>query len=125
MSVLVDSSVWIGYFRGAESDDPLLSLIDENLVVINGLILAELIPALQLRRHRKLISLLRLIPKHPITIDWDELTEMQILCLRHGINGVGIPDLAIAQHAIQHDLDLYSHDKHFALLARHIPLSLY
>ena len=125
MSVLVDSSVWIDYFRGIGSGNALDSLIDENVVVVNDLILAELLPALHMRRQRKLISLLKEIARSPIHVEWDDIVQMQITCLRNGINKVGIPDLIIAQHAIQNGLELFSHDKHFAKLSRHIPLSLH
>ena len=53
MSVLVDSSIWVEYFRGSADDGRLDFLIEENLVVVNQLILAELIPALHLRRQLK------------------------------------------------------------------------
>lgn len=125
MSVLVDSSVWISYFRGAEEADDLDPLIEENLVCVNELILAELIPSLHVRRQRKLIRLLREVERHPLRIDWDGVIRVQITCLRNGVNGVGISDLIIAQHAIRHGLDLYAYDKHFTLMAEHMPLSLY
>ena len=46
MEVLVDTSVWIDYFRSGEKSEKLDFLIDENLVVINDLILTELLPLL-------------------------------------------------------------------------------
>lgn len=49
MSVLVDTSVWIEYFRSGNNFEKLDFLIDENLVVTNDLILAELIPFLKIR----------------------------------------------------------------------------
>ena len=55
----------------------------------------------------------------------EDLIQMQIACLRHGINKIGIPDLMIAQHAIQNHLELYSRDMHFKLIAQYVPLSLY
>ena len=125
MSVLVDSSIWGEYFRGSGDDERLDFLIEENLVVVNDLILAELIPALHLRRQLKLISLMREIICPPLAVDWDNLIQMQIACLKHGINKVGIPDLMIAQHAIQNRLELYTLDKHFTLIARHVPLTLH
>ncbi len=125
MSVLVDSSIWIEYFRGSMSDGGLDFLIEENLVVVNDLILSELIPALHLRRQRKLIGLMREIVCPPMELDWDDLIQMQIACLRHGINKAGIPDLMIAQHAIQNHLELYTRDKHFTLIAQHVPLALH
>jgi predicted nucleic acid-binding protein len=33
-------------------------------------------------------------------------------------------NVMVAQHAIQHNLSLFSLDKHFRLLARHVPLIL-
>jgi predicted nucleic acid-binding protein len=125
VSVLVDSSVWIEYFRGYPRDSDLDFLIQEDLVVVNDLILAELIPALHLRRQAKLIGLIRDVARPPLDTDWDDIIQMQIVCLRNGINKVGIPDLMIAQHAIQNGLELYSRDKHFALLAQHVPLALH
>ena len=125
MSVLVDSSVWVEYFRGSPDQAELDYLIEEDLVVVNDLILAELVPALHVRRQRKLIRLMQEIACPPIAVDWADIIQMQILCLRNGINKVGIPDLMIAQHAIQHGLELYSRDKHFKLLARQVPLALH
>lgn len=125
MSTLVDSSIWIDYFRGAGQPAVVDLLIEENVVVANDLILAELIPALHLRRQKRLIALLREVKRYPIAIDWDDITSMQIMCMRNGIHGVGIPDLIIAQNAIQHDLHLLASDKHFDLMSKYIPLSLH
>jgi predicted nucleic acid-binding protein len=124
MRVLVDTSVWVAYFRGA-SDLPAMDwLIEEDLVVTNDLILAELTPALLVRGERKLVGLLREIERVPLAPDWDGIIEMQVTCLRNGINKVGIPDLIVAQQVIQHSLSLFSMDKHFRLMSRHMPLTL-
>lgn len=125
MKVLVDSSVWIDYFRGTGSADVVEPLIGENLVVTNDLILAELLPPLQLRRQRRLIGLLRTIARQPMRIDWEEIVQMQVTCLRQGISRVGIPDLIIAQHARRHGLELLTLDRHFVLMSRHLPLVLH
>ncbi len=125
MSVLVDSSVWIGYLRNAGQADTLDLLIEENLIVINDLILSELIPPLTIRNEKKLISLLHEIKKQPMNIDWDGIIHLQIICLKNGINGVGIPDLIIAQNAIQGRLKLLSGDKHFLLIAKHTALDIF
>ena len=53
MSVLVDTSIWVEYFRNGNNAARLDLLIDENLVVTNDLILAELIPFLKIRKQRK------------------------------------------------------------------------
>ena len=54
MEVLVDSSIWIDYFKSGENSEKLDYLIDENLVIINEIILAELLPLLALKREQKI-----------------------------------------------------------------------
>ena len=63
MSVLVDSSVWIEYFRNGNNYEKVDFLINENLVVTNDLILAELIPFLKIRKQNNLVDLLGNISK--------------------------------------------------------------
>jgi predicted nucleic acid-binding protein len=116
MPVLIDSSVWIEYFRHG-GNDALDFLIDENLIVINDIILTELIPFLRLRNQRKLIDLLLAIEKLELFADWPQISEYQYACLKNGLNGIGIPDLLIAQNARQHNAVVYSLDGHFRPLA--------
>ena len=125
MSILIDSSVWISYFRDTNGSGTVDFLIAENLVVTNELILTELTPPLHVHRQRRLIALLQEINRYSIEIDWEGITKMQITCIRKGINGIGIPDLIIAQNAVQNSLHLFSRDKYFRLLSKHLPLSLY
>ena len=125
MRVLVDSSVWIDYFRAGRHAKEFEALLDENLIVTNDLVLAELVPSLHLKRQARLIALLRELAKEALVPDWDEIVRLQITCLRHGINGVGIPDLLIAQNAMQHGLQLMARDGHFRQLARYAPLQLH
>jgi len=126
MSVLVDSSVWVDYFRVEDqNDDRLEWLITEGLVASNELILAELIPPLIIRKHIKLVSLLRAIPLLRLDIDWIGVVEDQVNCIRHGINKVGIPDLIIAQNARIYGVALFTHDKHFRLIAKQVGLELF
>jgi len=125
MSVLVDSSVWIAYFRGSSDLPELELLIDENLITTNDLVLAELIPYLHVRKQTRLISLISEINRLPLSIDWADIIQMQTVCLRQGINTVGIPDLIMAQHAIQNHLRLFTLDRRFILMSEHVPLSIY
>lgn len=125
MKVLVDSSVWVAYFRGTAPLPSLDWMIEEGMVVTNDLILAELTPPLLVRGERKLVGLLGDIERVPLTLDWGAIVQMQVTCLHNGINNVGIPDLIIAQCAAQNGLALFSLDKHFQLLEKHFPLSLH
>ena len=114
--VLVDTSIWIEYFKFTKKHNALDTLITENQLCINSLILTELVPFLHLKKEYELIESLKSIEIIKININWDLLQHMQIQNLRNGINKVGIPDLIILQNVIDNDLILYSNDKHFRLM---------
>ncbi len=124
MQVLVDSSVWIDYFRGGSNSDKLDYFIDENVLVINDLILAELVPFLRSKNQRKLVILLGSVKKLDMNIDWSQIIDLQYTCLKAGINGIGIPDLIIAQNSLQHHCEIYTLDQHFELLNKPLRLAL-
>lgn len=119
-NVLVDSSVWIEYFRGRNETAALDELIDKNMLCINSLILSELIPFLRIKKENSLIKILLAIKNTAIKINWEEIIDFQEINLRNGINKVGIADLIIVQNARDHNLCLYSLDKHFELMSRYI-----
>ena len=123
--VLVDTSVWIDYFRGASGVEALDELIDDNLVCTNELILSELVPYLKLQRQTRVVRLLEALERVPLGIDWQDIIKMQVKCLRSGANGIGIPDLIIAQNARAHGCAVYSLDKHFGLMKRVFSLQLF
>lgn len=125
MSVIVDTSVWVDYFRGGTNPEGVDVLLDENLVVTNDLILAELLPFLRIRSQRRIIALLRQIRKLPLAIDWQEIREFQYKCLKNGVNGIGIPDFIIVQNALRNDCAILTLDNHFSLISTLIPIRLF
>ncbi len=125
MEVLVDTSIWIDYFRGGDNAKDLDFLIDENLIATNDIILAELIPYLMLTKQNKVIKLLYEINKFPLDIRWDEIIEYQVRCLKYGANGVGTPDLIIAQNSKQNFCKVYSIDEHFQILNQVLQVKLH
>ncbi len=125
MLVLVDTSVWIDYFRSGHQSAELDILIDLDIIVTNDLILAELIPFLKLKHQVKVIQLLSEIKRIPLKIDWDDIIESQWLCLKSGSNGIGIPDLIIAQNAAENSCEVFSLDKHFLMLSQILGVKLY
>jgi predicted nucleic acid-binding protein len=100
-------------------------LIDENLIATNDLILTELIPYLRLQNRRKLIDLMNSIFKYELHIDWNEIVDYQTKCLKKGINGIGVPDLLIAQNSIQNHCEIFSLDQHFVLMKNPLKLKLF
>jgi len=125
MGVLLDTSVWINYFNGGTDSDKVDLLIDENLIVINDIVLAELVPYLTIKKQFKVIKLLNSIRKLSVEADWNDIIGMQVKCLKAGMNGIGIPDLLIAQNAKKNNCSVYSLDKHFQFLKNEVSLKLH
>ena len=121
---LVDTSVWIIYFKGREEVKRLDTFIETNSIVVNDLILAELLPFINQKKEYELRNLLLNIEKVVLHINWNEIIKMQTENLKNGINKVGVPDLVIAQNVIQHNLYLYSMDKHFKFMSKLFPIKL-
>lgn len=115
--VLVDSSVWIAYFKGDIQSQIINNLLDSNTLCINDLILAELIPSIQHKNEFELRDLLLEITAIPLDIRWHEIIEMQTINLKNGINKVGIADLVIAQQVKNSQVSLYTLDRHFQLMS--------
>jgi len=116
--VLVDSSVWIDYFSSGFNSEALSGLLDHNLICINDIILAELLPSLMIKKENDVIALLYVVEKVKLDIHWSQIIGMQAANLKNGINRVGIADLLVLQNALQNDLVLYSLDKHFRLMQK-------
>ena len=115
--ILVDSSVWIQYFKGNDQTLPLNKLLDLNNICINELILAELLPSINHKKENVLKELLLTITKTPLNVNWNTIIYMQTQNLKNGINKVGIADLIIAHNVIDNDLELYTLDRHFELMS--------
>jgi predicted nucleic acid-binding protein len=125
MYILVDTSIWIDYFKNGSNSTLLGDFLSENQVAINDVIFAELAPLLLVKKQLKIIELLQSVTWLPLQIDWAEIIQWQTICLNAGINGVGIPDLLIVQNSKQHNTASYSLDKHFRLLNQVIDIQLF
>ncbi|MEQ8473449.1 MAG: PIN domain-containing protein [Marinoscillum sp.] len=121
--VLVDSSVWIEFFRNGHQ--PILEeLIKEDLICTNEIILSELLPALKHQNNTDAAEALESIECIALNIDWAIIRQYQQLNLQNGINKVGIPDLIILQQVIQEKISLMSLDKHFVLVQKHFTFEI-
>ena len=61
MHILVDTSIWVDYFKSGSNSSKLDSMLEDNLIVINDIILAELVPFLVIKKQHKIVELLRSI----------------------------------------------------------------
>ena len=125
MQILVDTSIWIDFFKKREQSLKLDDLLLDDRVVINDIILAELIPLLHLKKQFTIIDLLKSVVSYPLNIDWNLIIKWQTMCLNSGLNGIGKPDLLITQNAMQNNLPVYSLDKHFRSLTNISGLQLF
>ncbi len=112
--ILVDSSVWIDFFRNG--NEILEKLIVEDIICTNELILTELLPSLTLTNEKGVVEAMLAVPCFELNIDWDIIRKYQILNLENGINKIGIPDLIILEQVIEKNLTLFTLDKHFKLM---------
>ena len=123
--ILVDSSVWIAFFRGSLSRDGIFNLIDANQICTNDLILSEIVPSLLIKKERSLVETLTRLDRSPLSIEWQEIISYQVKNLQKGIHKVGIADLIIMQNVMQNNLVLFTLDAHFKLMSEVFPLRLY
>jgi len=121
--VLVDSSVWIAYFKGQQTKT-LDQLLVEDLICTNELILSELLPVLRKNNQNEIVNALLALPIVPLNIDWQILRQIQIENLNQGVNKVGIPDLIILQQVIDLKIPFLSFDKHFKLMSNYFEFEL-
>lgn len=126
MRVIVDTSAWINYFKTRENDYLIDELLETGTACVNPIIRLELLPNMYHKNEKHLAQLFESLPNIGFDTNWDELVNWRTELLRNGLNGVGIPDLLIAQQAKQNDFPIYSFDKHFKLLSEllHIPVLL-
>ena len=118
--VIVDTSIWIEYFKNDGYKDIIFSLIDNGTLATNEIILTELIPSIRLKHEDALEEILKSIPILKIRPDWSEITDVQTTLLKNGINKVGIPDIMILQNALQNNAKILSLDKHMRLAAPYV-----
>ena len=123
--ILVDSSVWISYFKSRKEFSFMDDLIDDYRICINDVILTELLPSIMHQKEFVLANLLRSINKYDMNINWQEIQNYQLLNIKNGNNKVPITDVLIAQNCIRNDLILLTLDKHLILMKNYLPLQIY
>jgi predicted nucleic acid-binding protein len=127
--ILVDTSVWIDFFRDGSSQYGAVvdSLLEQGMVCTTPLIKAEIVPSA--RNKKEFNTLLDYFRARPLLEDpatlWDDIMHVQFLLKRKGLHGIGIPDLMIAISAKAHDREIFSRDRHFELMQKPLGLKLF
>ncbi|MBI2000740.1 MAG: PIN domain-containing protein [candidate division NC10 bacterium] len=127
--ILVDSSIWIEFFRRPSAPVSLVldRLLAHRLVCTTGVIKAEVVPGARtpkdFRRLKRRFDALPLAPERDGF--WTHVTRFQYRLRRNGILDIGIPDLMVATVAIQNRKTLFSADEDFPRMAPFIQLRLF
>jgi len=113
--ILVDTSIWIGYFQGEESTEELGRLLDEAEVLLHPWTLGELVLGNLGEDRKKVGRDLRLLPAAP-RIDDEELlgfVEARGLSGR----GIGWVDAQLLASTLASDSRLWTLDRKLAKVA--------
>jgi len=117
--VLVDTSVWIPYFRSGTdvTSEAVDQLIREERAWITGPIVAELLQGVRSRREAgNLESALSVLRYAPIEgKDWETAGNLLRRLRESGIT-VPLTDALIAVVARRHNIAVLTHDRHFGHL---------
>jgi hypothetical protein len=113
--VIVDTSVLISFFIGeSKIADKVTRLLQDNRVVTTGIIIAELLQGMKdVKEERDISGIFAEISPLEITTDlWIKTGKIALSLRREGIN-LPLTDVAIAALAMEHNLSVYTLDKHF------------
>jgi predicted nucleic acid-binding protein len=113
---LIDTSIWIDFFRGRKGaiKNRVQDLLDQNRVVTNGIIIAELLVGASGKKETIFVK------ENLLRLNYLETNrDFYIYCGELGNQlrkaGISAPftDLVIAAHAKRHNLCIFSQDNHF------------
>ena len=123
--ILVDSSVWITYYRidGSERiKDIIKEAIHSDLVFVNGIIIVEVLNGISKEGEFKKVKS-DFKGFHNVSLSEEDFLDASSLGSSLRAKGITIPstDLIIATSAIMAKCILYHLDSHFDIIAGHKP----
>lgn len=113
--ILVDTSVWIEFFKaGSEAGDTLAALLAKNTACACGIVLFELMHGIKSETEKAaILSMLAELPYFEMTAAlWQEAAGLSHALKKKGLT-LPLSDIFIASLAIEHDLYIFTLDKHF------------
>lgn len=120
LQILVDSNIWINYFRKAEAPESLqLSrLIKEEQVCLCGVVLGEVLQGARTVEEMNLLAhLLEAVPYvNDLKEDWEK-AALQVLTLRKKGIAVALSDCLIAAAANRARCSIFSLDEDFSKMS--------
>lgn len=115
--ILVDTSIWIEYFKGNKSVAAIIEERNTHSIFIAGPMITELILGMKTKSEKdNFASSLESLPRLLVTDrDWIDAGTLGSLMREKGIT-VPMPDLLIYTLAKNNNCCLYTLDKHFEII---------
>jgi len=112
--ILIDTSIWIDYFKGIEAVTEAINDLDAGTTCITGPVMTELIQGVKNKKESKdLVLALESLPRLEITgQDWIDAGTFGSTLRQKGIT-IPLPDLIIFTVALNNNCAIWSRDKHF------------
>ena len=126
--VLVDSSVWVGYFRRGHTADAndLDLLLKSSAVCLTAIIRAELLSGVQTEKDYRMLSdrlsAVHMLPELPDL--WDQAAHARFRLARRGLQA-SLLDLSIAALSAHYRCPLFTADLDFKPIASVLPVKFY
>lgn len=114
--VLADTCLWIDFLKGAaQSSAQMTALISANTLCICGAVLFELLQGVRSDAEKKrILSAIGGLNYYEMNLSaWHYAADLATGLKKSGTT-VPLSDILIAALAHQHDLMIFTHDKHFA-----------
>ncbi len=117
MNALVDTSVWIDFFRGVDCPE-LEESLSRGWVWTSPVVVAELLSGVRSpKEERDLLAFLEALPLSETPLaHWIAVGRLRQFSLKQGIS-LSTPDAHIAQTALDLKATLYTRDRVFAKIA--------
>ena len=107
--ILVDTSVWIDFFRGRSATGPLQGLLDDNQVICHPWVIGELALGSLGRGRTAILGDLKALPSLLVST-FDEVSAFLEEGRLYG-RGLSFVDLHLLHASLAHDCRLWTHDK--------------
>ncbi len=125
---LVDSSIWIAYYRPGvvkKIEDLIKEIILADLVTINGIVITEVLSGISKRKEYNMV-LNDFRGFHYLEMTEDIFFDASLLGSSLRKKGISIPpaDLIIASSAIKHRCTIYHMDSHFDTISKNTKLEV-
>ena len=114
--ILVDTSVWVDFFRGADRASGLSGHLESNLVLLHPWVLGELVLGGLGPRRKSVIADLKRLPASPLVPD-EEVLEL-ILTRQFSGRGIGWVDVHLLASALVAGCGLWTFDGRLGAVAQ-------